>query len=876
VKTVCVLVLLLLAASPPLSGETVQAFETLSERREALPLASGGGVSSNSAIDIMEHNGGVILATSDGLNYSLDGGLTWQVFDVEDGLPSDNVSAVYSGAGRLWAATNRSSLIGGIITTLSDGVSYSLDNGASWTQIDFSEDGQDIDYVWGGDRVIYDVTGHSIPSLDKDWVFFAAFAGGLLGSPDGGQTWKRIFRVASDSLQFLGSSEPELNNRFFACRADSSHGDSLFLWVGTAGGLFQYVFAPRTEKLFSRWYLHASFCDECGADSSFIFIGGDNGVSRIQTSGKRPYLHRAVDAGLRGPYTSALIDFRGRVLVGSRTDSVGNSEGLAYSDDLGDTYTPLTAYDAYFAGAGHAVSDFAAIGERLYLAAEGSGLFVSLDTGLTWERILVDSSDQTAANGRNTVHALLATGDTLRVGTDSGLVSLYMNATGVIDSSRGYVFTDSDTSAARVVKIREQVFVDTTTALVDSTVLFTVNRPIESVGTLMIGRSNDGGRTFSYVYRDEYVYDVNFRADTVLAMGDGNARYRVDFGPASGDFWTYYRVEQYSGGDLRDRLVNDVVTSLEYKGDTMLFLSSNGIALSNDNGESYTITRPNLDAYRADLIVLHTTNYTDLVGDWCIAIAVEQPRGPEVDNNLSRVWISTRPTYLGSNGVSRGRYVPVTDAEGDTTAYTIDWELVYDDYAWNIAFNGDSVFLATDAGLVFGEIDAEDEVTWDTIALVDTLGQALVLPGSPAYGVEVVDDYLWVGTSDRTVRMALDSPAFSDKESYYVVDTTSAADEVYAFPVPFSHTYSQAVEFHFTVESETNVTLEVYDFAMNLVARVIDNEMYPAGVYPQAGGLRRTWDGRNGNGDAVAVGVYYFKVEYSSGDARWGKLAIMP
>ncbi len=63
---------------------------------------------------------------------------------------------------------------------------------------------------------------------------------------------------------------------------------------------------------------------------------------------------------------------------------------------------------------------------------------------------------------------------------------------------------------------------------------------------------------------------------------------------------------------------------------------------------------------------------------------------------------------------------------------------------------------------------------------------------------------------------------------------------------------------------------------MNLVKRVIDNEPFEPNFYPTAGYGRRTWDGLNGKGDEVAVGVYYFKVEYSTGEVRWGKLVVIP
>ena len=78
------------------------------------------------------------------------------------------------------------------------------------------------------------------------------------------------------------------------------------------------------------------------------------------------------------------------------------------------------------------------------------------------------------------------------------------------------------------------------------------------------------------------------------------------------------------------------------------------------------------------------------------------------------------------------------------------------------------------------------------------------------------------------------------------------------------------------VPRDAHVTLEIYDFAMNLVARPIDNVFYTAGTYPDGMSQGRFWDGRNGRGDVVAVGVYYFKVGYSTGEVRWGKLAVTP
>ncbi len=234
--------------------------------------------------------------------------------------------------------------------------------------------------------------------------------------------------------------------------------------------------------------------------------------------------------------------------------------------------------------------------------------------------------------------------------------------------------------------------------------------------------------------------------------------------------------------------------------------------------------------------------------------------------------MSCRPAYGGSQGISVGVVIPDTTEQGVT--YDRRWESVYrDNFAWNFAFNGDSVFAAADtSGLLFNHQDTG--LTWDTIPLVDSFGVPLVLPGAPVYAVEVIDNFLWVGSGDRTLR--LDLSDLTVDLALYVIDSAASAGEVYAFPVPFSHSRDLGVDFHFTVEQEAEITLEVYDFAMNLVTRVIDNQRFSPGIYPASGGQRRTWDGRNDRGDEVAVGMYYFKVEYSTGEMRWGKVAVIP
>lgn len=834
-------------------------------------LADSGYIS-NVVIDIVEHNGAVWFATSDGLNFSYDNGETWFSYSSSNGLVSNSVSALYSlpsssGSDRVWVGTTHEEEFSGQIYVISDGIAYSDNDGDLWTRIDFGESGQNIPFVWGGDRTVYDITGHYDENDPADdWLFFAAFAGGFLASRDGGINWRRIYSSTSDSIQFnTPNVPPSYRNRYFSCVSDTSHGDSLFVWAGTAGGFFQYVYAVPREKLFSRYLSVIVPCTSCPSeDSNFVYFAGDNGFTRtVKTGG--PYIHRFVQDGLPGQSVISMIDYGGKLFVGTIDPSDSSSTGLAESDDFGESFSASTAFTE--TGLNRRIHDFAVMGDRLYMAAEEAGLFVSPDAGVTWEHIFVDSSDMNPGNGFNVVWALNAWGDTLRVGTNSGLVNLYMDPTGVINSTWQYAFVEDDTCSSQVIRVKTQRFGGTD-------VIWTANRPLTASGTPMVGRSTDGGHTFLSMQIGAVSYDFDFFGDSTFVVGAEGIRLSEDETNPS----IIVRVREYVGGVAVDSLHQNVITDMVVLGDTVFLATDNGYAVSFNRAGTWDIRRPKLDSLGADVVIQYTSGVDGLTGDFIPALAVQY-----LPDTLARLWVSNRPALSGSSGISVGRIDAairdILDDEGNVigadTIYIYNWDSVHDDFAWNFAFNGDTVFAATNDGLIYASSEAilGGNYDWQTLELEDSDGNPLVIGGASIYAVEVVGNYLWVGTGDRTVRVELTSGGFGEQQSLYVSDPS---DEIYAFPVPFSNSLDRVIDFHFRVDQDADITLEIYDFAMNLVRRVIDNEPYPAGVYPTEGLGRRTWDGTNGNGDQVAIGVYYFKVEYSTGETRWGKLAVIP
>ncbi len=842
---------------------------------------------SNVSIDLLNHQGSIWLATDEGVNFTPDNGITWLRYDSQNGLESNNISAMFSVGSRIWVASGHTGIIAGESVSLSDGLQFTDDTGDNWTLVDF--EAFDIPYATGGERTVYDISGHA------DWVVASAFAGGLLASRDGGNSWRRMFASVADSTNYydghLGLVEISFPNRQFSCSIDTSHfdpltpwDDSIYLWTGTAGGLYKMIFADRHVKPQSRYINDIAFCLSCaGTDSNYVFIGGDNGLTRGLAHHRNfnrphggPYLSRFSDDPASFPYNSVTAVYKlGDSLFIATSDTSTVSAALSISGNNGDSSSNTISWS------GSPITDFAfnETGGRLYAASEDS-ILVTSDTSTSFTSIFGEGG-----------HALAVLDDTLLIGTDTGLVILNFDPAGAIVATTFESFNEDDSTSSKIIDVEIQQFLDTSGSIIDSNIIWTVNHPNTPLGHPFVGRYHLDSIGTSALWQrflvDSLIYDVGIKENEVFLVG-GKGIWNFKTVSSSTVFDgdnDYYPVFSSLPGYVTDSLHIDTVTTVAISDSIIYFGTKNGFAFSTDAGASYDILRPNLDPFKPDSSFLYSVSnsYLNIRGtvgfssNWVPAMELQHfPSGSDV------VWISTRPTGRGADtlgfGISRGILDTlgwVDDLNGlDSNVILLrSFELFYDDgFAWNFAFHDSTVFAATNGGLIYNSTG--ERMNWDTLDFVNENGVEQILPGVAVYGVAVEGNWLWVATDDRVVRVDL-TTLLVDK-TFFVTDTDTPADQVYAFPVPYSHTSDYALDFHFNVEKDADVTLEIYDFAMNLVRRVIDNQPYAAGIYPTSGTGRAVWDGKNGKGDDVAVGVYYFKVSYSTGEERWGKLAVMP
>ena len=158
----------------------------------------GKGLSDNFIIDIITHKGAVWMATGRGVSYQYFGDTQWNKYDTTNGLPNQDISAIYSDSvnGVLWIGLNYYSGT----DAYADGLAYTSDEGLTWIQ-------KAVEGASGVGQTIFDITGYD------NMIFAAAFYGGLIGSFDGGQTWKHIYFSEADSTDYVDGYFQSLRNR---------------------------------------------------------------------------------------------------------------------------------------------------------------------------------------------------------------------------------------------------------------------------------------------------------------------------------------------------------------------------------------------------------------------------------------------------------------------------------------------------------------------------------------------------------------------------------------------------------------------------------------------------------------------------------------
>lgn len=259
---------------------------------------------------------------------------------------------------------------------------------------------------------------------------------------------------------------------------------------------------------------------------------------------------------------------------------------------------------------------------------------------------------------------------------------------------------------------------------------------------------------------------------------------------------------------------------------------------------------------------LHTNQDEPISGNWIIGL-FNNPH----DNS---VWT----TSLRANGETEFNAISATFNGGASWKVFLQEELSDGTFPRYITFHEENIYVATEKGVYKSPDNGEtwllfpavrDAISGDGL-FTTTFFSVATSPALSASGHK-----LWVGSSDgmgMTDNNGYDWTVFRS-----FVSTRERTDpSVYAYPNPFSPLHTdRPCRFQFDIESAADVSIDVYNFAMEKVVTVFSGEVTPAGSnFDQT--VR--WDGTDSNGRLVDNGVYFFRAKVA-GEVTWGKIVVI-
>ncbi|KAA3620173.1 MAG: hypothetical protein DWQ05_05435 [Calditrichaeota bacterium] len=314
-----------------------------------------------------------------------------------------------------------------------------------------------------------------------------------------------------------------------------------------------------------------------------------------------------------------------------------------------------------------------------------------------------------------------------------------------------------------------------------------------------------------------------------------------------------------------DEFIHDPLCNLNHR--AFSSESANGVLWIGTAGA----INKSLDDGETWMNITHQNQENPISGNFVVAIDVQNVGDDEYIWAATRLVTDTteascsRLLFPGSAGQFNG--LSVSNDGG------FSWHTALDDKRiHNFAFDGATVYAAADEGLFksidFGQTWAEFPPIVDATKDVQFLSERIFSIAISA------DRTLWVGSPDG-LAVSKNEGISWDIIRGSVKTGQGGEPRTYAYPSPFSHTRhnqlggSGYLRFQYNTKDNTQVTLRIYDFAMDLVKEVVSGKSRAAGEFYEV------WNGYNEHGELAANGVYFYSVELDGDGVYWGKFIVM-
>ncbi len=366
--------------------------------------------------------------------------------------------------------------------------------------------------------------------------------------------------------------------------------------------------------------------------------------------------------------------------------------------------------------------------------------------------------------------------------------------------------------------------------------------------------TTDGGKTWTSIPQPvdpvdltEYsptttpIYNVTYdiaAQDSVVWITSwaGGLRKSTDMG----NTWTVRTIDGQPFRAANDNVIHLAFSVISENGNLWVG-TAGGIGKSADGGETWQV-------------FTHENQENPISGNFVVAMAHQ-----EFNNTI---WAAT----IESNSTNELRAVSKTSNGG------LSWDVMLPGiFAHNFAFDGARIYVAADEGLFISE---DDGYSWYVAPPVRDTNTGEEILSDEYYSVAVqktgLVTRLWLGSADGIAVTADNGNTWNVIRSF-VSTKIRKEPEVYAYPSPFSPARNGYIRFQYDITKSVDVEIKVYNFAMEEVATIRDNQAY---ISTNDSDRSTKWDGRDSDGEIVASGVYFFRAKIGSRVA-WGKLVVI-
>jgi hypothetical protein len=327
-------------------------------------------------------------------------------------------------------------------------------------------------------------------------------------------------------------------------------------------------------------------------------------------------------------------------------------------------------------------------------------------------------------------------------------------------------------------------------------------------------------------------FDITFVDSTIWIASFGGGLRRSD---DMGKTWQVVTTDglAFSSGDY----LNHRAFSLMQENGNLWYGSAEGISKSADNGATWQR-------------FTHLNQDDPISGNFVVALAYQQA--------TNTIWAAT----VEAIDADEVRAVSKSANGG------VSWDVVLEGvFAHNFGFEGENVFVAADEGLFISDDGGEN---WYTLPPVSDTNSGEVILQEEYYSAAGQGTRWWFGNADGLATTNDKGNTWRIIRSF-VSTRERTSPGVYAYPTAFSPSRGGITRFQYDIEGETDVDVKIFNFAMEQVTTITATESAPAGTSADRSSY---WDGRDGHGNLVASGVYFFRAKIGK-KVQWGKIVVI-